>query len=259
MKRLTKIFLAFLVVATSISCFACKDKGKESEKVVAIKAVTNVNNGDDINLYYGVTGLDKYALNFVFDPAEASYKDLNVSITGDAVVDYSDGELVSKQGDGTAIVSFTAKKGTFSAEFVVNVINSTAHPELLLLNVDGEKGKVNTFNWNLTSNDTLNIETLRPNVLEAGTLMFEFKPEVVEHLNICNKDGSSRLSLEDSSATDGYSKKLVLSENGCGIKINNVDALSNDFTFSIKISYIYYTGENASLNQSIILNVNVIK
>lgn len=265
MNKFNKIFVAVLLITVSVCCFACKKKtkktGDEGEAVVEIVSVANVNDNEEINLFYGVNDMDKYALTFEFNPAEASYKDLAVDIDNTNVVEFKDGELVAKNADGTAIVQLSAKKGNFSAEFVVTVMSSN-HPELLLMEVNGKKGTDLDIDWKINETNSLNITAMRP-VEYTSALKFEFKSSQIDYLNIGNLDGSMKHSVQASGGTDGYDKLLSLEdvqENGFSIRINNKDALPDKFSFTVKVSYIYFTGEeNTSLNQTRYITINVIK
>lgn len=267
MNKFYKIFVAVLLITVSVCCFACKKKtkktGDEEDTVVEIVSVGNVNDNSEIELFYGINGMDKYALNFEFNPAEASYKDLSVEITGDNkdIVEVKDGEIIAKDVDGTAIIKFSAKKGNFSAEFVVSVMSSN-HPELLLLEANGKKGTNLEIDWNIKETSSININALRP-IEYTSALKFEFKSSEIDNLNIGNLDGTSKHSTQKSGGTDGYDTFLSLveaQENGFSVRINNKDALSNEFSFTVKVSYIYYTGDqNTDLNQTRYITINVIK
>lgn len=260
MKNLKKLLSFILIVGISIFCFACGDKGSTEEvvkayKPVEIKSVTNVNNDEEICLYYGIEGMNSYDLNFVFDPAEASYKDLDVSITGDNVniVEIVEGKIIAKKLDGTVLVTFSAKKGSFNEEFTVKVVDAESHPELLLFK--GMKSGELNLNWN--GEEALEIKSIRPTTVASDTMIFEFKSSEIENVTFSDLDSTKSLSLLESEGTDGYNKKLAVSENG--FCINKVSTLNVGDEITIKVSYNYYTGANANNNQQVLISITIVE
>lgn len=120
MKKYLKYTLILLLCVTACCCVACgKKKNEDSYQPVKILAGSELDSSEkELKLYKGVEDKDRYFFGFDLTPSNASWKDLDITISDPSVVGFDNQTLIAKKA-GSATVTFKAKLGSW--EQVSNV------------------------------------------------------------------------------------------------------------------------------------------
>lgn len=262
MKKILKCLLTLTLCVCACTMFACKDKNKKGE-VDDYEPITVVNvdySMDDAmvtgsrNLYLSDKNNRTYAFSFELEPKEASWKDLDITISNKGVVSL-DGQTVVAKKVGTSTISFKAKKGDFEKSVTFNVTDPdfSSYGNYYNLSELGNRLK--------NGND---VTLLKDITAESG--MFTFCSNVTINLNGHSIDlKNNTITLEGENANiefnnyDGTTSKIFGTSTILYADCNKVTAKNVNFESSSQTAYVVKTLNTMELNNCTIKGYNGIE
>lgn len=268
MKKILKCLLTLTLCVCACTMFACKDKNKKGE-VDDYEPITVVNvdySMDDAmvtgsrNLYLSDKNNRTYAFSFELEPKEASWKDLDITISNKGVVSL-DGQTVVAKKVGSSTISFKAKKGDFEKSVTFNVTDPDFYSNS---NSDGNYHNLSELGNKLKNGN--NVTLLKDITAESG--MFTFGSNV-NNVTI-NLNGHS-VNLKDNTITlegenaniefynhDGTTSKIFGTSTILYANCNKVTATNVNFESSSQTAYVVQSLNTMELKNCTIKGYNGI-
>lgn len=262
MKKVLKSLFALTLCVCACTMFACKEKDIEEEKYdpITVVAVDYTNDSamqnGSYNLY--LSDNNSYTFNFEMEPKEASWKDLDITISNKNVISLNNNTVTGKQV-GLSTITFKAKKGDFNKSVTFNVTDPDFSSYGNYYNVDELGARLSAGN---------DVRLLKDITATSG--MFTFSKSLTIDLNGHNINmGSSTITLESTddsvptikfnNSTDAVSKiygttTLLFSKSN--VTANNI---SFETTSKSTTAYAIKNFNNLQLNNCQVKGMNGIE
>ena len=259
MKKITKIMLGLVLCFCACTVFACKKEKKQEYVPIEI---TSVNFADEEIIYLYLNENNSYTFGFTMEPAEASYKDLTISMSNKGIIKFDNGTITGLK-EGQTNLNFKAKKGEFDQTVTVNVYNPYAKTTSgdYILNLD-------SFKETLKSGQS--IKLLRN--IDATEDMFDISSteSIILDLNGKNinlgnnsieNEGSINFSNSAEQPSSVIANGIVLNNEGTAIS-NGINYVSNKSASAISLddaNFVIINNGSLTLNGDNITGVCGIK